>query len=162
MTATTAQQLGTLLQQQTQGAEQLQQLLKSENDALVTRNFDVIQQLSQEKSDQSTTLERLGQQQRQLLQDAGFSYSPEGLNSFISSLTPSLAAQLRKKQQQLQTLLESCQKLNMVNGNIIAANKHSAETALAILRGQFAPDNLIYGAAGQTVTAPACKPAIKV
>lgn len=160
MSSTMAQQLGTLLQQQIQGAEQLQQILKSENDALVKRDFDVIQQLSQKKSEQSTRLEHLGQQQRQLLQMAGYAYSHEGINSFINSLASNLATELRKKQRQLQTLLEECQKLNMVNGNIIAANKHSAETALAILRGQFA-DNLMYGASGQAVAAPSSKPSIK-
>ena len=161
MSASTAQQLGTLLQQQTQGATQLLQILQSENDALVKRDIENIQHLSQQKSEQSTTLEQLAQQQSQLLQALGLPCSSEGLNRFISGLTQNLATQLRKKQQQLQTLLESCQRLNLVNGNIIAANRYSAETALAILRGQFGSNNLVYSAGGQTVTTPSSKPLIK-
>jgi flagellar biosynthesis/type III secretory pathway chaperone len=161
MSASAAQQLGTLLQQQTLGASQLLQTLQSESEALVKRDIENIQRLSQQKSEQSEALEQLAQQQRQLLQELGLPYSPQGVNGFINSLTQSLAAQLRKKQQQLQTLLESCQHLNLVNGNIIAANRYSAETALAILRGQCSSDNLVYGAGGQTVTATTSKPLIK-
>jgi flagellar biosynthesis/type III secretory pathway chaperone len=161
MSASTAQQLGALLQQQTQGAAQLLQILQSENDALVKRDVENIQRLSQQKSELSAALEQLAQQQHLLLQELGLPNSAAGLNSFISSLTQNLAAQLRNKQQQLQSLLESCQRLNMVNGNIIAANRYSAETALAILRGQFGSNNLVYSAGGQAVTTPSSKPLIK-
>lgn len=161
MTAATAQQLGLLFQQQITGAEQLYQLLKRENEALVKRDADAIQNISQQKSAQSVMLEQLAGQQRQLLQEAGVSFTPEGLKTLLNTLTPALATQLRKRQQQLQSLLEQCQNLNMVNGNIIAANKHSAETALAILRGQLAQENLTYSAGGQAVAPPPSRPIIK-
>ena len=163
MSTSSAQQLGTLLQQQIESAAQLLQILQNENAVLVKRDFEKIQHLSQQKSEQSATLEQLVQQQHQLLQERGCSSdSSEGLNSFIGSQPQNIATQLSKKRQKLQAILESCQKLNQVNGNIIAVNKHSAETALAILRGQFTSDNLVYSADGQTVTAPSSKPSVKV
>lgn len=161
MSADAALRIGTLLQQQTHNAEQLYKLLEEENGALTRRDAEAIQRLSLEKGERSITLEQLGLQQQQLFTKLGLQNSAEGLKGFIQSLPPNLASQLRKKQQQLQSILEACQKLNLVNGNIIAANKHSAETALAILRGQFTSDNLVYSATGQTVAASSSKPIMK-
>ncbi len=156
-----AQQINNLLHQQIQGAELLEQILKNESDSLVKRSYDDIQKLNQKKNDQSAALEELSQKQRQLLEENGFRYSSEGMKEFVSNLALASAAQLQKKQQQLKILLEGCQRLNMVNGNIIAANKHTTETALAILRGQSAPDSLIYSAGGQAVVSSQSKPVIK-
>ncbi len=157
----TAQQINNLLQQQIYGTELLEQILKIESDNLVKRNYDAIQKLNQKKSEQSIAIEVLSQQQRQLLERSGFSYSPEGMNEFVGNLAPASATQLQKKQQQLQMVLERCQKLNMINGNIIAANKHTTETALAILRGQRTPESLVYSAGGHAVISSPSKPVIK-
>lgn len=161
MSTPPAQQLATLLQQQAMSAERLYQTLRDESEALTKRDADAMQQLSQEKSGESAVLEQLGAQQTQLLKGLGFTQSSAGVSSFIDTLEPTAAAELRKQQQQLQTLLESCQKLNLINGNIIAASKQSVETALAILRGQFTNNNLVYSAAGQPVSSAPSKPLSK-
>ncbi len=161
MVPDTAQKLGALLQQQIQNAEQLKQILQNETDALITRDLGAIQHLSQEKSEQSSTLEKLSQPQQQLLQAAGLPYTAEGMKRFIESQPSNWAIPLRKQQLHLQTLLESCQKQNLINGNIITANRYSAETALTILRGQFMPDNLVYSADGKAATSSSSTSLIK-
>lgn len=161
MSINSAQRLNELLRQQIERANELHQLLASEGEALMQRDVDAVEQLSRRKGEQSAELERLAQLQQTLLQEGGLPFTGEGLRQMIEAQPPSMAAHLSKLQQQLHSLLEQCQKINLVNGNIIAANQRSAETALQILRGQISPDRLTYSAGGQAIAAPSSRPAIK-
>lgn len=155
------QQFVTLIQQQSECAAQLHNTLLAEAAALTARDIEAIQRHALEKSEQTGRMEQLAQEQRRLLEGAGLPFSAEGFSTFIDRLAPALAAKLHQAQQQLKTALEACQRQNLVNGNIIAANRQSAESALAILRGQLSTDNLLYSAAGQTVAAATSKPLLK-
>ncbi len=156
-----AQQVDALLEQQIQAADSLKHTLEDEGNILIKRDFEAIHTLNQQKLEQSALLEKLHQEHHHLLKKHGFSYTPDGMNSFINSHPPLLSIQLRQKQTSLLVLLDNCQKLNTINGTIIAANRHSTETALAILRGQPTSDGLTYGANGQSVTTPHSNPLIQ-
>lgn len=146
------QQLHSIFQQQIAGAKQLLDALKMENEALVQRDFDVIQNSTSLKTGLTQALEKLGKQQREFLLSNGQTDSADGMESYIALQTSPAANILKQQKSELQPILEQCQTMNQVNGNIIAASKQSAETALAILRGQLSPENLVYSAGGQPVS----------
>ena len=152
------EQINSLLKKQIQGIESLQQTLDSENSCLVKRDFNAIQTINQRKIEQSALLEHLHHQQYQLLQDNGFQGTARGMNDFIRNQPSNIATRLRQEQNKFLILLDKCQRLNTINGNIITANKHSTETALAILRGQSESGNLTYSASGHSVPVSLSKP----
>ena len=141
-----------LFKHQLELATELKQALTKEYEALKERDLSVIEEINQQKSEKTKLLEALAKDQQNLLATAGQPNSNEGLNNFTASLPQQQAAILDKQKKQLQTVLGTCQELNQINGGIIAANKQSAETALAILRGQISPNNVIYNAGGKAIS----------
>ncbi len=158
---TDSQQLHTLFQQQHQYATQLLEALKQESDALVNRNFEQLQKSTEEKVSLTQTLEKLAHQQANVLAKHHKTSTAQDLDKFIEEQPDAARKVLSKQRKKLQSLLEECQTLNLVNGQIIAASKQSAEAALAILRGQETQGDLVYGAEGQTLSEKSEKPLLK-
>ncbi len=147
-----AQQLHTIFQEQITAASQLIDALEEESNALTLRDIESIQNLSVLKNRLSLTLEELGKQQNEFLRQQQKNDSADGLDAYIAEQEGRVAIVLEQQKTKLHAMLESCQTLNLVNGSIIAASKQSAETALAILRGQLTTENLVYSAGGQPVS----------
>lgn len=144
----------TILERQLATANLLHQVLNDENTALARRDADALRSLSLRKDELSATLERLTQEQRLELERAGLSLSREGMDRYLARL-PHPADELRR---QIHTVLEECNTLNLINGQIIAAARQSAETALAILRGQAYDGTSLYDAGGTRAHASATAP----
>lgn len=149
---TSPEQFHTLLQQQISGAEELLETMQLENDALVKRDLEALQESAAHKSELSKTLEALGNKQKAFLEAHGQNNSPDGMDAYLASLPKAAHLALEQKKEQLLELLEKCQIQNLINGNIIAASKQSAETALSILRGQSPSENVMYTSGGQAVS----------
>lgn len=148
---TDTQQLGDLLNQQGEQAKALNTLLEREKDVLLNRDAKEMQALAEEKNRLISNLAGLGQAQNTLLERNGFSRNKQGLEQFIEAASPKARQILARLHQQTVKELSKAQRLNQVNGVIIAANRQSAETALAILRGQFGGNNILYGATGEQI-----------
>lgn len=125
-------------------------ILIDENQALIKRDISAIEQYTQFKNELSETLATLTLQQHQLLTKAGLSLSRSGIDQFIASAPRAEKQRLHDTFLTLNQLLEQCQRQNLINGNIIAANRQAAEMALAILRGQNQRNPTLYNANGQT------------
>jgi len=145
---TLGKQLEQLFQQQIHSAEQLYKLLREENEALTQRDYERTSELTQLKQAKSADIEALSSQLTELLTTLQHPYSHETLDKFIMELPAQSGNRLKQMKLKLQQTTLSCQDQNIINGQIIAVNKQSAETALAILRGQFSTSELTYGAAG--------------
>lgn len=154
-------QLGLLLQQQINAAEELYALLKDENEALVQRNYERTSQLTQLKQTKTTEIDVLSNQLIKLFTTAQQYYSNDVLDRFIEEQPAQSRNTLKQMKSKLEQITLSCQDQNVINGQIIAVNKQSAETALAILRGQFSTSELTYGAAGQPIKDKAASPITK-
>ena len=145
------EQLHTLFQQQIVAVEKLLKAMHAENDALVQRDFDALQASTAAKSELTQSLEELGALQQAFLAKNGQRNSVEGMDAYIAAQTKVAAQVLEQEKTKLHSLLEKCQTTNLISGNIIAASRQSAETALAILRGQLPSENVLYTAGGQAV-----------
>lgn len=146
------QQLEALFQQQLGIAEELNTILQNENQALIKRDHQQIQQLSHLKETKTAEIEALSQKQVELLSKFKLPYSAEALDKLINTMPTEFSHNISQLRHKLEALLESCQQQNIINGQIIAVNRQTAETALAILRGQVSPDGLTYGSAGQAIS----------
>lgn len=145
-------QLEALFRQQLQAATELKQILADENDALIKREHAQVRRVTRLKEEKSAAIESLSNELRELLATVGLSLSQQSLDDIVVSAPSETADHLTQLRQKLGTVLQSCQDQNLVNGQVIAVNRQSAETALAILRGQFPAGNLTYGAAGQPIS----------
>lgn len=139
-----------LLQQQIIAAEHMEKTLIDENQALIKRDAAAIEGINRLKNEISETLASLTLQQQQLLSQMGLSMSRAGIDQCLSMIPTADKQRLKNSFQRLQLLLDRCQRQNLVNGNIITANRQAAEIALSILRGktQYSPGT--YDANGQT------------
>lgn len=146
------QQLEALFRQQFDAAVELKQILKDEYEALVKSDHEQIRTLTQSKDEKSAEIEMLSRQQQALLNPAGLSLSKQSLDKLSAAAPPGAGGSFDSMRKKLESELQACQEQNLVNGQIIAVNRQSAEIALAILRGQHASGGLTYGSGGQTVT----------
>jgi flagellar biosynthesis/type III secretory pathway chaperone len=134
-------------------AEKMTQTLIDENHALIKRDASAIENHTQTKSELSDVLATLTLQQQKLLTKAGLSLSRAGIDKFIDSAPHGQKNRLRDAFHRLHQLLDQCQRQNLINGNIISANRQAAEMALAILRGHHLPSPTLYNANGKTPSA---------
>lgn len=143
------QRLGEILVREIECAAAFVQVLNAEKTALAGRDPGALETAVEAKQRCAEELQELDRQRVELLKSAGFSPDRAGVESCIQwcdaddSLSP--------RWQRLLALLEQCRDLNLANGNLLELNRHHAERALAILRGQQ-PDAKLYGPAGETTT----------
>ncbi len=144
--------LATLFDQQLALGQQLLELLQQEREALDQRNSEQVRKLTEQKNDLIPRLTTLGAQQNELLQQNTLATDSTGLTQFINRAPQAVKDHLLKHQHQLSQLLGQCKDINTSNGIIIAASRQSAETALAILRGQVGGNHAVYGASGEQLS----------
>jgi len=149
---TLVQELDAGFARQIQLADKLLQLLQNEHKALSERQYENSQAIIGEKESTANKLEQEASKQRKLLETAGLPYQADSFDKVLKAIPETASIKTAKLKQQLESLLEKCQEQNLVNGQIIAINQQSAETALAILRGQLANDNIGYNEGGKAVT----------
>lgn len=114
-------------------AQQLQDLLATEFDALGERLFADLERILSDKLPLLALLEQHAKQRNEILASASLSANKTGYEAF--------AAQAHNGQEilaavaQLNTLLDGCQQANLRNGRLIRANQNSNSSMLNILRG---------------------------
>ncbi len=145
------QQLEQLFQQQINAAAELLQLLQDENQALIQRDYERTSQLTKLKQSKGTEIDLLNNQLSKMFATAQAPKLHDAIDKLIAELPSQLSGKLKQIKSKLEQTSLSCQDQNTINGQIIAVNKQSAETALAILRGQFSTNELTYGAGGQPI-----------
>ncbi len=154
-------QLELIFQQQINAAKELYQLLQDENEALIQRNYERTMQLIQLKQLKSTKIDVLSSQLSKLFASTHITDSHDALDKLIKELPAQAGNSLKQMRSNLEQITLSCQDQNIINGQIIAVNKQSAETALAMLRGQLSASELTYGAGGQPIQDKSAKPISK-
>ncbi|GAA5316148.1 MAG: flagellar export chaperone FlgN [Candidatus Pelagadaptatus aseana] len=143
----------TLIAQDWQIAQQLQQLLCEEHQALTNRDQQAIDQLLADKQQLMQTLESSSATRRQWLQaqhpDLGNSQEQqtELWENFISQLGgPALLEQW----QRFKKTISLCKQENEKNGKIIARSHQTVKQLLNIIRGQRVDAPRLYTAKGDT------------
>ena len=137
-----------ILQQQQQCLEQVIQLLKIENTAILERDIKSIDSLLDKKLMFLSKLEQLDKQRQHFFeQQTGMSYNHPDFSHFIKQ-HPSQS--IRNSWQAVKVKLPECKKQNVLNGRMINIRKENSEQILQILLGHPLNNTQTYSHSGQT------------
>ncbi len=132
------------LQAGVEAARNLLENLEREREALVADDLDGFLQLTEGKKERIAALEAFDRQRLAALRQAGLGEDEAGMEALLAG-DPRADTLWRE----LLHVLQSCQRLNEINGRIIQARKRQVEQALSILRGQLGSEKLAYDRQGR-------------
>jgi flagellar biosynthesis/type III secretory pathway chaperone len=136
-----------ILHNETDLSQQLLNLLRQEYELLKSPPSDKLQELLQQKQHKLQQIEQSVQQHNQLMSSLGYSQDRKGTEDFIQQCPD--REQLQTHWSQFTSLLEQCQKQNVINGGAVQLNQHQVAHALDVLRG-FANSDKTYGPGGES------------
>lgn len=130
-----AQQLLQVIEHDCQLANQLKTILQEEKTLLEQRQYNAHSELVQTKTQRLIALEDADQKRRQLLAEMGFSADRDGFEAFLKNVPASWQERFRQHWDQLSDTMNTCGRLNRVNGKILAHAQHSMERLMTIIKG---------------------------
>ncbi len=136
-----------MIAQDMASTEQLKNLLLQERELLEKREHDNLPSIIDQKDQLLDALAQNARQRQQLLQNLGLKTNAQSWEDLLSAHTA--LAPLRESWKALTDAFSECQRLNDVNGKMIARSKQTLGNLLNILRGQVAAPQL-YTQSGAT------------
>ncbi len=127
-------QILTLIQSDLSYAEALAALLQREQEALASRQRQVMSELLDEKVALLNNIDRNAGERYQLLQALGCETNELAWQTLIESQNDE---KINQTWRQLQDVLAECKKYNAINGKVIARSRQSLNKLIHILRGQI-------------------------
>lgn len=136
------------LQDETQAARTLLELLKQEQAQLIAADINALTALTDEKTRAIARISELASRRYATLAAAGFEAQETGMQAWLEK---SAQSKFRQVWDELLSLAQSAKEMNRINGLLI--NKHLAnnQQALNILRGGQTGQSF-YGPNGQSAT----------
>lgn len=144
MTPADLQSLRQALEQETELAQRLYEVLAQEQQALEHMSAELIQQLAKMKTSLLLEMDQKMAIRQKLMPNANLQ---NGLEVFLEQAPEMVARSLRPVAETFREWLYRCHRQNEVNGRIIAGSRRSVERSLNLLRGQN-PDMMLYNAKG--------------
>ena len=136
------------LQQQNQCLEQIIELLKIENEAIVQSDTEQMGKLLDKKLPLLSQLEQYDQDRRLAFQQiSGQTYDDQAFSDFIEQHAAGVVQDLW---QAIKLKLPECKEQNELNGRIISMRQKNTEQILQILSGRPANTSQTYSHLGQT------------
>ena len=131
----TAQQLLKALEHDQKLALQLKTLLQEEKSSLEKRQYDAYQRLLKQKTQYLVELEQADTVRRNAMTAMGFSSDKEGFIAFIEQVPKSWQSRFQRNWESLSDLMNTCARLNKINGKILAHAQISLDRLMNLLRG---------------------------
>jgi flagellar biosynthesis/type III secretory pathway chaperone len=120
-------------------AEQLLELLASENEVLITNDPQSLDKVVEEKQTLLTQLESGMVTITKSLSKHGFTADIDGFNTLLQQLPNN--SPLHRQWHKLQALALQCKNSNEVNGGIVSQRQHHIRQAMDILKGKPSSKN---------------------
>jgi flagella synthesis protein FlgN len=136
-----------MIAQDMTSTEQLKNLLIQERELLEKREHDNLPSIIDQKDQLLDALAQNARQRQQLLQNLGLKATAQSWEDLL--LAHTALVPLRESWKALTDAFSECQRLNDVNGKMIARSKQTLGNLLNILRGQVAAPQL-YTQSGAT------------
>jgi flagella synthesis protein FlgN len=143
-------QIGELLTTELERTRALAVALDAGRAVFAGRDAYAIERTATEVQRLVSEVEASEKRRQKVLAAVGLPADKDGMEQFLARLDRD--GQLSGTWQELLAGAAECQRLNLANAAVIETNRHFAETALRILRGQ-SPDQETYGRRG-TSSAP--------
>lgn len=117
-----------------EGMRQLEAAMLAETQALESQDIEGLQQAVSEKQRLVTRLETETARQRQWIEEARFSFTPEGIQAFIQTFDQ--ADRLGSRWSTLREDIQRCDRINRDNGRLIERDQRRIAATLRLLRGE--------------------------
>lgn len=137
-----------MLAQDSAALTQLKQLLANERELLEQRKQEGLQEIIERKAAAIDHLNNSARIRNQILNALGLSTNASGWDTFLQRNTATLP--LRDEWKNLVSDFEECQKMNDVNGKMIARSQQTLNHLLNLLRGKVAAPSLYTAKGTQT------------
>lgn len=138
--------IATLLQQDLQACNALEELLTQEGNALAQKDYSKQSQLIELKSQKLADLDSNSQKRQRFLISLKLPATQESWEGLLKQLDN---PEIDKLWQQLQDKFNQCQRLNEINGKVISRSRQVMSRLLNIMRGQVATPDLYNQAGGR-------------
>lgn len=146
-----AQQLLKALEHDQQLAQQLKTLLQQEKSSLEKRQYDAYQLLLKQKTQYLMELEQADSVRRNALSTMGFSTDKSGFDAFIQQVPKTWQTRFQRSWESLSDLMNTCARLNKINGKILAHAQTSLDRLMGLIRGNTHQVS-VYQANGRRTT----------
>lgn len=143
-----AQALRQMIAQDSAATLQLKELLIRERTQLETRKQDELPLIIDQKTQLLDQLNEHTKIRHQLLTSAGLSCDAKGWDSFLQQDV--YTRPLREQWRQLVVEFEKCQKMNEINGKMIARSQQTLTHLVSLVRGKIAVPSLYTARGTQT------------
>lgn len=130
-----AQQLLQVMEQDLMLAKQLKALLQEEKSGLEQRQYPAYQQVIKDKTQVLMELDQADSGRKQLMQAMGLSPDQKGFAEFLAHVPASWKEKFIKVRDALSETMNSCARLNKVNGKILAHSQTTMERLMQAIRG---------------------------
>jgi flagellar biosynthesis protein FlgN len=137
-----------MLAQDSAALSQLKQLLTRERELLEQRKQEGLQEIIEQKAAVVDHLNNSSKIRNQILNTLGLAPNASGWDTFLQRNTATLP--LRDDWKNLVSDFEECQKMNDVNGKMIARSQQTLNHLLNLLRGKVAAPSLYTAQGTQT------------
>lgn len=148
-----AQQLLQVMEEDLTLATRLKSLLQEEKSCLEMRQYPAYQQVVKNKTELLLQLDQADHQRKQLMESMGFSADRAGFMAFIQLVPASWKDKYMHIWESLSDTMNTCARLNKVNGKILAHSQNAVERLMMVILGQGTQGS-VYQANGRRSTGP--------
>lgn len=131
-----AQQLLQVMQQDLVLASRLKAILQEEKQCLELRQYPAYQQMVKDKTQLLLQLDNADNERKQLMESMGFQADRAGFMAFMAFVPESWKDKYLSVWENLSDTMNTCARLNKVNGKILAHSQNAIERLMVIIRGQ--------------------------
>jgi len=142
--------LAAYLEEGTNQAQQLMQLLNDERDIISSNDANALENIAASKEKLAQKIQASTVICSQRLEQAGYTANNSGLAEYFQRCSETNSKQLKSTWEKLQSLLKECQNKNRINGKLLGNSQRRIKQALSILQGKPVDEEL-YGRGGETV-----------
>ena len=130
-----AQKLLQTLEQDLALAVRLKALLQEEKQRLEQRQYPAYQQVVQDKTQLLLQLDQADNERKQLMETMGFNADRTGFMAFLAFVPSSWKDKFLQLWESLSDIMNTCARLNKINGKILAHSQNAIERLMVIIRG---------------------------
>ena len=130
-----AQQLLQAMQQDLALSKRLKVLLQEEKISLEQRQYPAYQQVVKDKTQLLLQLDQADNERKHLMESMGFNADRSGFLAFVQLVPSSWKENYMRIWEELSDTMNTCARLNKVNGKILAHSQNAIERLMVIVRG---------------------------
>lgn len=149
-----AQQLLQVMEEDLALATRLKTILQEEKNCLEQRQYPAYQQVVKEKTELLLRLDQADHHRKQLMESMGFNADRSGFMAFLKCVPSSWKEKYMQIWEALSDTMNTCARLNKVNGKILAHSQNAVERLMMIVLGQGGSQGAVYQANGRRTTGP--------